>query len=131
MEIYVLLSIRYLTKGGYIMDKEDRDLIHPFKFIKPGECPNCQSPMVVHDFEAITSQLNDYGEPILVLQVANRCIAKCLKCGTEIPVIRDGMRYVPFSYTLDYAVDPSTVDLKKVISEDNPFIKNNLVLKGK
>lgn len=99
------------------------DMISPVEFIRPGQCPVCKNPLIIHHFEATTLLINKDGRPLKILEEKNKVSSYCPICGYTGTMIRNGMNYTQFFKGLECDNILSDVGFKSVKDEKNPFAK--------
>lgn len=105
------------------MPNGNDDLIHPFRIQGPGQCPQCGNELIIHSNEIITLQLNKSGIPTSIYDTVNRCVGKCINCGTQIDMILEGLVYKPLAAsTLRRLEENKNKSIKEILKE-NPFAK--------
>lgn len=111
---------------------EFSDYKEPMTFFAPGKCPLCSSELIVMDMETSIMSVSPSGNPIDERTMV-RCEAICTNCKHKVPMMRDGLRYIPDTeynrllakYRNSEKRKEVEVEMEKLKpTEDNPFCIN-------
>lgn len=110
----------------------NNDHIDPMIIFGPGSCIHCGGQLMVADMETTFMTLAPSGSPVTE-ETMICCEAVCSSCGKRIPMMRNGMNYVPDNpytqFIKEYMDYVKTEQFKASMEElkptaDNPFCIN-------
>lgn len=106
--------------------------IKPMIFFGPGQCLKCGGQIYVADMETSLMLLSPIGSPIAEETIAY-CSGVCNNCGRRIPMMRDGLNYIPKTeyseFVREYNNKLHTLEVEARMeklkpTKDNPFCIN-------
>lgn len=104
----------------------------PMVIFGPGQCTECGGQLTVIDMETVFMNLSPSGSPVSEDTMIN-CEAVCSHCGKRIPMMRNGLDYMPDNgynrfmryYKLSEFNKAKKAEIDKLRpTEDNPFCIN-------
>ena len=111
---------------------KNNDNLSPMIFFGPGSCIHCGGQLLVADMETTFMCLSPSGSPVTE-ETMIHCEAVCNSCGKRIPMMRNGLGYIPDNEYTQFIkkymhnlkckqVEESMEQLKP--AADNPFCIN-------